>query len=63
MLPSIGHSYRRCSSGGIIQTTRSLVALAGWSLTRVDTQCVYHPLYEMWSKMGGGVGSHEGCHK
>ena len=28
---------------------RSLVALAGSSLTRVDTQCVYHPLHEMWS--------------
>ena len=49
VLPSIGHSFRSRSSGVTIQTTRSLVALAGWSLTRVDTQCVYHPLHEMWS--------------
>ena len=37
-----------------IQTTRSLVALAGWSLTRVDTQCVYHPLHEMCMVVNGG---------
>ena len=54
MLPSIGHSFRSCSSGEIIQMTRSLVALERWSLTRVYSQCVYHPLHEMWSKMGGG---------
>ena len=46
MLLSIGQSFRSRSSGVTIQTTRSLVALAGWSLTRVDTQCVYHPLHE-----------------
>ena len=49
-LPFIGCSFLSCLSWVRIQTTRSLVVLAGWSLTSVDTYRVYHPLHQMWSE-------------
>ena len=45
--------YRTFISQSFVRGNNSNDAVAGrvsgWSLTRVDTQCVYHPLQEMWS--------------
>ena len=45
--------YRTFISQSFVRGNNSNDPVAGhvseWSLTRVDTQCVYHPLHEMWS--------------
>ena len=33
------------------QNNIGVIVKDGWSLMRVDSQCVYHPLLEMWSLM------------